>query len=106
MQPALSRTIVITVVAILLAAPLAWGGCDNDNCRNQENQPQEAVPAPSTPVKTSPQSRSREMNISDFVSSVRSTEKGCETSNCGHSPEQQEQPRTQEKKCTGSPNCD
>ncbi|GAM11190.1 hypothetical protein OR1_03500 [Geobacter sp. OR-1] len=108
MSTKLSRTIVITVIAICLAAPLAWGGCGSEGCNEArpETQAQDAAPAAPTANPEQYQSRSREMNISDFVSSERSPEKkGCSEGGCNEARPTQEQSRTQEKKCNSGSDC-
>lgn len=65
----ISRTIVITAISIFLAAPLAWGGCNDDGCNEKtpSNQAQEPVPASATPAGNPHKPRARDMNISDLV---------------------------------------
>ncbi|GAM11193.1 hypothetical protein OR1_03503 [Geobacter sp. OR-1] len=104
MKTSICRITFIFAAFICLAATPLFA-CGTSDCKRPETQVQDAAPAASTANTEQYQSRSREMNISDFVSGERSPEKGCDTSNCnGQHPEQQEQPRTQEKKCETS-NC-
>lgn len=106
MQSIIYRTLILTAISICFAAPLVWGG-ENENCRNYDNQTQELVPAESVPAKHL-KPRARKMNISDFVTGEQepgskgmapvpqNTEpsgekkikkllevKGCDDSNCG-----------------------
>jgi hypothetical protein len=100
----MKRTTISTlVITIVLAAPLAWGGCDTSNCGDHSpRQPQEQQDVTgNTPQAEQPASKgmSRGASINDFVVGERAVEKDCANdANCREQGKTQQEPRAPEKK--------
>lgn len=103
----MKKTIITTLAILGLAVPLAWGavgGCEDGNCADaRPPQAEEQSLTGSAPEVAPSRGVARDANLSDFITTGRSVEKDCETSDgatCHRPPLQpQPEPRSPEKKC-------
>jgi hypothetical protein len=104
----MKRTILLTFTVLALAAPLAWGNCEDSSCQNSQHSEQSPT---GTAPETQPGAKGtpRGFSMDDVVVGERPLEKDCDRADCRDVGKPQPDQRAPEKKggtgSCGDENC-